>query len=559
MNLIPRSTSSFDPDCKRRRPGWSRTRDGRTRDVVSDTTRIAWLLFVGVSLIYVAIARGVFLYGDDILMYQVTEGIIERGSVSVTSPTASAVARAPDQTSFTAAAIPGEDGEGYAKYGIGQSLAALPFYIVADLVLQPLLPIEQRVDAFGNQYMGARIYGTALLNPVAGGGTVALTFLLAIAVGYGRRTALVLAGLLAGGTLLAHYSAGFLSEPLTALWLLMTIYGLVRFTNCTARDVWFTRRSMLWLALSGFAAGLALATRISAAVALVVPGLWLLWLLWREWRRGDTRPGTALLACVAWGAPIAFWLAVIAGYNWARFGSALESGYGDEAWMYTTPFWTGLSGLLVSPGRGVVWYDPPLLLSLAGAHWFARRRPDLALAILGMLAGTLALYSPYYVWHGGGVWGARFLVPLLPLLLLPAGEVVERAWTNRRVAVAVVVVGVLGIGVTSLGILVPFDRYAIDLLASPERASDVLWDVRDSPIVVHAESLFRDPSWPDIAAVRYASGHLALLAGVAGVLGGSLVWWATALTYRVPIAGRSVPADPQPDRLAHRGEISEQR
>ncbi len=535
----------------------SRAIQGRTRVVASDTLRVAWLLFVGVSLIYVAIARGVFLYGDDILMYQVTEGIVERGSVSVMSPTADEVAQGSDQVSFTAAAIPGEDGAGYAKYGIGQSLSALPFYVVADLVLQSLLPIEQRFDAFGNQYMGARIYGTSLLNSVAGGATVALTFLLAITVGYERRTALVLAGLLASGTLLAHYASGFLSESLTALYLLATVYGLVRFANCTAGDASFARQPMLWLALSGFAAGLALATRIATAVALVAPGLWLLWLLWRGRQRGDMRPGSVLLAYVVWSVPIALWLAVVAAYNWARFGSMLESGYGDEALTYTTPFLTGLAGLLISPGRGVLPYDPPLLLALAGAIWFARLRPGLALTVLGMLVGTLALYSRYYAWHGGGVWGTRFLVPLLPLLLLPAGEIVERAWNNRRVAAAVMVVGVLGIVVTALSILVPFDRHAVDPSIS-DQASTMLWDVRASPIVLHAQSLVSDPSWPDIAAVRYASIHLALLAAVAGLLGAVLLWRAASLTFCPSVASRSVPVDSQPDRLAHRREISEQ-
>lgn len=520
----------------------------------TSVARVAWLLFAGVSLAYIAMSRGVFLYGDDILMYQVTEAIVERGSVAVTSPSATET----DDSGFTAASIPGSDGERYAKYGVGQSLAAIPFYVLADVVLQPLLPLDQRVDRFGNEYTGARIYGTALLNPIAGGATVALTYLMVIAVGYQRRTALVLAGLLATGTLLAHYASGFLSEPLTALCLLATVYGLVRYACATVGGGFMAPRSLLWLTFSGFAAGLALATRIAVAVALVAPGLWLLHILWREWRRGDIGVGSTLAAGGVWAAPIALWLAVIAGYNWARFGSALESGYGDEAWTFTTSVWTGLPGLLVSPGRGVILYDPPLLLVLAGSLWFARRRPELALMILGMLAGTLTLYSRYYAWHGGGVWGVRFLVPLLPPLLLPAAEIVERAWGDRRTILAVVIVGIVGMVVTGLSILVPFDRYVTDPLASPDQAGDVLWDVRDAPLLLHAQALISQPSWPDIAAVRYASVHLALLAGVAGLVGALLLWRAIGLTFGPSISG-SDAGDPQPDRITHGGEVAEQR
>jgi len=185
--------------------------------------------------------------------------------------------------------------------------------------------------------------------------------------------------------------------------------------------------------------------------------MWLLWLAW-NWGRRSWRAG--LLACIVWGAPVALWLAGIGAYNHVRFGSVLESGYGDEASEFTEPFLTGLTGLLVSPGKGVLWYSPPLLLALAGSWLFARRRPDLALVITGMLAATLALYTRYYIWDGGGVWGSRFLLPLLPLLLLPAAEVIERLWhvrPGRRLPVRGVHPGRRR---GPAGLKVPHDRHA---------------------------------------------------------------------------------------------------
>ena len=179
---------------------------------------------------------------------------------------------------------------------------------------------------------------------------------------------------------------------------------------------------------------------------------------------------------------------------------------------------TGLEGLLLSPGRGVFWYDPPLLLALGGACWFARRRSALALVILGMTLATLGLYARYYQWHGGGVWGPRFLVPLLPLLLLPAGEVVERAWAGRRAAMAALLIaGALGMAVTALGVLVPFDRYVEQYAASPATLHDALWVVRDSPIVVEAGQVDDTFTRPDIAAVRYGSRRLAAISLLAGL------------------------------------------
>ena len=271
---------------------------------------------------------------------------------------------------------------------------------------------------------------------------------------------------------------------------------------------------------------MALASRIAIGVTLIAPGLWLLWLAWR-WGRQRWRDG--LLACVAWGTPIALWLAGIGAYNWVRFGDVLETGYGDEASEFTEPFLTGLSGLLISPGKGLLWYSPPLLLAIAGYWRFARRRPDLTLVIAGMFAATLALYSRYYIWDGGGVWGTRFLLPLIPLLLLPAGEVIERLWqtgTNRRIiTTAVVIVAALGLWVSAISIVVPFDRYVNEYNAASELKDAATWEIDASPIVVHTERVDDFTTGPDIAAVRYKDIRLAVIALVTGVAGLVMLGW----------------------------------
>lgn len=462
-------------------------------------TRAALLLFLGFSLLYVAISRGVFLYGDDILMFQVTEGLVERGGPAVTSPSDEAdVARS----------IPGRDGKNYAKYGIGQSLVAIPAYVVSDIVVRPLLPLVEIHDAHGNLRTGTQVWGVGLTSAVAGGATVALTFLLALAAGYSQRTAYVLAALLGGATLLAHYSATFLSEPLSALCLVLVVYGLLRASSAAEPQRW------LWL--SGFAAGFGIAVKVASGVTLLAPGLWLLWLAWqrrRAWRR-------AVLMLVAWGTPIAGWLALVAAYNWVRFGAVTETGYGGEARQYTTPFLTGVEGLLISPGKGVLWYSPPLFLALTGSWWFARRKPALALVIFGVVAATVTLYARYYQWYGGGVWGTRFLVPVLPLLLLPAGEIIERARRGNRAAVAgVAAAALLGVYVTILGIAVPFDRYIAEASVSPEAWDAALWKIDASPLVIHARRLDDDLTDPDIAAVRYDSTRLLAVSASTSLLG----------------------------------------
>jgi 4-amino-4-deoxy-L-arabinose transferase-like glycosyltransferase len=491
---------------------------------------VALLLFLGSTSLFVAISRGVFLYGDDILMFEVTESIVRRGDVTVV---------APYNEADIAKGTPGHDGTSYGKYGIGQSLVAIPAYVIARLALDPLVNTPAQVDPFGHLRSGALVYGTALTNAVIAGATVALCYLTASALGYSARSALVVAALLVTGTLFTHYAATFLSEPLVALTLLATFYGLLRANSAVdgegerdsplrTRESGSSTHTWRWLVVSGFAAGLALATRLAIAVALVPLGLWFLWLVWTQWRS----PRAALKAVVAWGLPIAAWLAVVAGYNWYRFRDVFATGYREEATAFGTPVWEGAYGLLLSPGKGVFWYNPPLVLGIAGMVILWRRERAVTLVLAGMALAVVAFYARYYQWYGGGVWGPRFLTPLLPLLLLPAGELVERAWRSRSWAAGVLTVAVLGAAVTALGILVPFDTYVIEVSSTPGLLEDSFWNAADSPLVVHLRRLDLANLTPDIAAQRYGSTRLALVSILATVTGLAAWLYAVVLTRR---------------------------
>ena len=111
-------------------------------------------------------------------------------------------------------------------------------------------------------------------------------------------------------------------------------------------------------------------------------------------------------------------------YNAARFGSPLASGYGSEvsARSFSTPIFVGLYGLLFSSGKSVFLYAPVLILAPAGFALMLRRhapeRP-LAIALLVAWALNLLLYALFMAWAGDGSWGPRYLVPFIPLALLP--------------------------------------------------------------------------------------------------------------------------------------------
>src|SRR5262249_51167955 len=121
-------------------------------------------------------------------------------------------------------------------------------------------------------------------------------------------------------------------------------------------------------------------------------------------------------------------LAVYGLYNLQRYGSPLETGYaasGANGLVVGNPL-VGLYGLLFSSGRGVLWFAPPVLAAALAWLRFLGRFPNVAPA-LGALVGLWLLAhatvgSGDIPWDSGWGWGPRYLLPVLPLALLPLAE-----------------------------------------------------------------------------------------------------------------------------------------
>jgi len=134
-------------------------------------------------------------------------------------------------------------------------------------------------------------------------------------------------------------------------------------------------------------------------------------------------------------------LLVNAAYDTIRFGKPWQmQPKPDESVGY--PPWFGLPNLLISPGKGLIWYTPALFLLLLAARPFWRRFPRPAI-LFGLIGGVyLLFYANVKYWHGDPAWGPRYLYALLPYLILPLGEVWRR-WRGYRLSLRALAVGVL--------------------------------------------------------------------------------------------------------------------
>lgn len=371
------------------------------------------------AVFYTLLGNGRVDSVDGETMFQVTRALAESGRLDLPPDIVAPVTFiSEDNTGTEIASIAvGRDGRTYAKYGLGQSLAALPLYRLG------------RAWQVATDSPYAVRWTTTLLSGLATAVTAGLLLSLACELGFPTRVGITLALVLGICSPAWPYTHTFFSEPLVTCCLVLAALSAVRFAQ---------RDQVRWLALMGSALGFALFTRINALAALPAFGLYLA-LTWKA--RRSPRPlifRQAAVGLIPFGAGVGLVLL----YNLARFGSLFDFGYRTDNWQ--TPFFLGLYGLTLSFGKGLLWYMPPILPGVAGFRSFARQRPPEAWLCLSLFLGYLLFHSPYTYWEGGWCWGPRLLLPALPFAILPVGSLLVQQGKKPIVEFSLAAAIVLG-------------------------------------------------------------------------------------------------------------------
>ena len=121
--------------------------------------------------------------------------------------------------------------------------------------------------------------------------------------------------------------------------------------------------------------------------------------------------------------------------NGVRRGSALVTGYEQDHGFRTLLPYSGLTGfsyplffgvpsLLISSGKGLLFFAPGLVLAFKRGLEVVRPIRDVMVLWLLYLAGLVFVYGGWWAWYGGFTWGPRFLMfASLPASLLLASQV----------------------------------------------------------------------------------------------------------------------------------------
>lgn len=297
----------------------------------------------------------------------------------------------------------GTGGNTFSTYLPGQPLAIVPFELIGQRVaIQEMWPYGPTV-----------FFIDRLVGPLFGALEVMVFFLFAFRLGWSLWKSLILSLILAFATSVWPDEQSVLEHTEVAFSLLLAFYFAFRF-----RD---GGRGWKYLVWAGFAMGVAMITRyqdaflgsLGIALYLALPGPRLATLTAR------------LRALILYGAAVTPFVLIDAYYDWYRFGSITASGHHERVFGY--PIWLGASGLVFSPGKGVLWYCPTIFLLVIALPRFYRRFPALSVAIVATFAVFTLLYGYVEYWHGDPAWGPRYMYPTVPLLTLPLGELLTRA------------------------------------------------------------------------------------------------------------------------------------
>ncbi len=119
--------------------------------------------------------------------------------------------------------------------------------------------------------------------------------------------------------------------------------------------------------------------------------------------------------------PVAVAALLIVAESWIRRGGPFVTGYEGNTGARTVmpysglpgfsyPFFFGLLSILLSFGKGLVFFAPGLLLTFRRSHVARNPLAECLRDSMFFLAGLILVYAKWWAWYGGMFWGPRFFL-----------------------------------------------------------------------------------------------------------------------------------------------------
>ena len=189
--------------------------------------------------------------------------------------------------------------------------------------------------------------------------------------------------------------------------------------------------------------------------------------------------------------------ALLVAYNLYYFDSLVGGYAGPFVATYdvsASQMTVGMYGLLLSANRGLLSMSPVLLLpfvALLRALW--RRHDPLEVHLAVGILATILFYSTYTIWYGAFSFSYRFLVEIVPLLMLFVAPAIEWVRRSRRRLVLTGALALYSVGIQVVGAYFYPCGWYRSPLADPSALAR-MFDWRDLEV---AQCLRAGPVYPD--------------------------------------------------------------
>ena len=174
----------------------------------------------------------------------------------------------------------------------------------------------------------------------------------------------------------------------------------------------------------------------------------LIFIIWH--RREIAAVGALCLGGAATAASL-FW------YNAIHTGSPFDTGYVVYPWaVFTAPFFSTFVSLFLNPSKGLLVHSPWLLFAaIPYGHFIRRRECPMPFALNALISPwpLILLYTVYTGWFGGWTWGYRFLLDVLPELMILAALGLSFLWAKKPARWIAAALFVSSFAVQTLGAL----------------------------------------------------------------------------------------------------------
>ena len=323
-------------------------------------------------------------------------------------------------------------------------LLIIPFSI--GTLLSPLLDPLLSSFAAGSYATPSQVLALQLFSAFCSAVSTLYVYRLCRSLGAKKWSSIATGLTYAFATLIWVFGKTSFAHTYSALFLVLTYYYVLRTRTPPMRDA----------ILAGVFAAVALSLEYTNLV-LLLPAIVYLAIN----RRREVKKEVAFIIPVV----ISGFLLLV--YNLICFSNLLS--FPEDFWIeytgpatsllgkFSTPIFVGLSGLLLSPKTGLLFFSPAVLLGLGGFFLLAKRKRYQTAIIGSVFLANLLTYSMWYLWSGGATYGPRFLVPSLPFVVVPTFAVIERVGAARttlaKLAGTAALAGVFTLStiVTSLG------------------------------------------------------------------------------------------------------------